>query len=68
MVEIDKSQCKGCNLCIVSCKFGALEIGTERTAKGYIVPEYDAEKCTGCKMCEYICPDLAITVIKEDQP
>jgi 2-oxoglutarate ferredoxin oxidoreductase subunit delta len=65
MVEIDKKQCKGCELCVASCKFEALTSGTERNAKGYIVPAHDAEKCTGCMMCELICPDLAITVVKE---
>ena len=65
MVDIDKNQCKGCELCVTSCKFEALTHGTQRTPKGYLVPAYDPEKCTACKMCEYICPDLAITVTKE---
>lgn len=65
MIDIDKNQCKGCELCITACKFEALSHGTERTAKGYIVPDHDNDKCTSCRMCEYICPDLAITVVKE---
>jgi len=67
MVDIDKNQCKGCELCIINCKFEALVRGTERNSKGYIVPAYIADKCTSCKMCEFICPDLAITVIKENE-
>lgn len=65
MVDIDKHQCKGCEICVATCKFEALRHGSERNAKGYLVPVYDSEKCTGCRMCEFICPDLAITFIQE---
>jgi NAD-dependent dihydropyrimidine dehydrogenase PreA subunit len=26
----------------------------------------EVEKCIGCRLCEYLCPDLAITVEKEE--
>ena len=65
MWEIDKNQCKGCELCLAVCKFEALEPGTERNAKGYIVPSHNDDNCTSCKMCDHICPDMAITVTKE---
>ncbi len=27
----------------------------------------DPEACTGCKLCEYLCPDFAIQVYKDEQ-
>ena len=62
---IDKTYCKGCNLCAVVCKPQALSKGNERNAKGYLTPEWDAEKCVQCENCAITCPELAITVKKE---
>ena len=64
VVTINKVYCKGCDLCIAVCKPAALSKGTERNAKGYIVPKHDPEPCIACGNCELTCPEMAITVIK----
>jgi len=66
-ILIDDRYCKGCNLCIAVCPKEALLAGTQRTQKGYLMPAAVPEKCTQCMNCEIICPDFAITVVKEDE-
>ncbi len=58
-------RCKECGLCISFCPTGVLVRGNEYNARGYryVVPE-NIEKCIGCRICEYICPDMAIFVVK----
>jgi 2-oxoglutarate ferredoxin oxidoreductase subunit delta len=67
-VIIDDVWCKGCELCIAVCKGKALTRGTRRNAKGYVTPRWEGESCTSCLACEITCPELAITVEKEEQP
>lgn len=66
-VIIDKIYCKGCNLCIAVCKPSALSKGSERNARGYVVPDHDPEACVACLSCEVTCPELSITVIKGEK-
>jgi len=65
-VTIDKIYCKGCNLCIAVCKTAALSKGSERNAKGYLIPLHDSEACSACANCEVTCPELAVTVEKSE--
>ena len=67
VVTIDKVYCKGCNLCIAVCKPGALAKGSERNAKGYMVPDHNQEVCIACGNCELTCPEMAMTVIKGEK-
>lgn len=64
-ITIDSKYCKGCLLCMDTCKKAALKVGTVRNAKGYIMPVGVEENCIGCKMCERICPDMCISIEKE---
>jgi 2-oxoglutarate ferredoxin oxidoreductase subunit delta len=67
-IEIDKTFCKGCSLCIVNCPRDVLAISKERGSAGFLVPEaVQAEACTKCMMCELICPDFAIVVNGESR-
>ena len=66
-VLIDKHYCKGCNLCIAVCKVEALSKGSERNAKGYIVPVHDSSLCVACTFCEMTCPEMVITVSKGEK-
>jgi 2-oxoglutarate ferredoxin oxidoreductase subunit delta len=64
---IDANVCKGCLLCLEECPKKALSPGTERSAKGYLMPAPDTATCVSCGLCELLCPDQAITTIKEER-
>lgn len=65
-ITIDSKWCKGCGLCVRACKKGVLEIGTERSNGGYLMPyAKTTEQCIACHMCERMCPDVCIDVQKD---
>ena len=56
--------CKGCLICLYTCKKrgpGILAESDERTTMGGVLPVVAGE-CTGCRWCERVCPDFAISV------
>ncbi len=64
-IVIDKNRCKACELCVVTCPMGIIEIGREMNDLGELYAvQTDESKCTGCKFCGMICPDAAIKVYK----
>lgn len=66
-VLVDTGFCKGCGLCVVACPVDIMKLDADViTPKGYH-PAYcsDVEKCTGCCSCALMCPDVAITVLRE---
>ena len=67
-IEIDKSLCKGCSLCVEVCPKNVIKIDTEDlNSKGYnpaAVSDVALEACISCAMCAKMCPDCAITVYK----
>jgi len=69
-IEIDKSQCKGCRVCVDACPTGCIEIATEINQLGYQPATFIAGKrCTACGICFYVCPEPgAITVYKGTEP
>lgn len=52
---IDRSICRRCNLCKVSCPVDAIESGE----RGYYI---DYAKCIGCMCCHEVCPYRAVSV------
>ncbi len=67
-VIIQAEECKGCRLCIDSCKKDCLMISSKINKIGYQYVEFQSEKCTACGNCYYVCPELgAVTVMKEDK-
>ena len=49
-IEVDANKCKACYLCV----------------NGYFPATMEhPENCIGCAMCYMMCPDIAITVIKD---
>ncbi len=63
---IDQKWCKGCGLCVRACNKDVLEIGTERSKGGHLMPYAKTpEACVGCKMCERSCPDVCIEIKKD---
>lgn len=66
-VEVRINHCKGCGLCILQCKFGAITLtGIDTTNQyGYQYMMMANDNCTGCTMCAIMCPDQAIDVFRE---
>lgn len=56
-VIIDKDKCNGCETCLSSCPFDAIEIVDEKA----VINEY----CNSCMACLEVCPEGAIKEIKE---
>ena len=65
-VIIDPKYCKGCLLCLDACKFGCLELSGKTNDAGFKYVRFiDGSNCKGCLSCRTVCPDVAITVYKE---
>ncbi len=56
-VRIERSWCKGCEICVAVCP-----------EKCLVLDKFDVavcahpQRCTGCGLCAWLCPDLAIDV------
>ena len=66
-IEIDSEYCKGCGICVPECPKNVIETGTASNSKGwrFAVPVRNGD-CIGCRRCAVVCPDVAISVWKED--
>lgn len=57
-LQVYKSWCKKCGICVALCPKSALE----KDPEGF--PRWkNPVTCVGCRMCELRCPDFAIEVI-----
>ena len=63
-VEIDIQKCKGCELCITTCKEQALSLSDSINIRGYRYAIANNDACTGCVNCALVCPDAVITVYR----
>ena len=67
MIKIKEDWCKGCGICIERCPVGALEESDHINKKGVRPPQLKKDnECNNCRLCELICPDLAITVLPDE--
>jgi len=67
-VVIDFERCKGCDICVVSCPEGNLELSSTLNQSGYHPVEFSCHgkkgDCTACGICYWVCPDFAIAEVK----
>jgi 2-oxoglutarate ferredoxin oxidoreductase subunit delta len=56
-IEVYKSWCKKCGICVAFCPAGVLA----QDDSGTPYPK-EPDKCTGCQLCALRCPDFAINV------
>ena len=64
-IKIDSNRCKGCLLCVSTCKQNEIRPGLKMNKSGYNVVEFCNEgRCNACTLCGIICPDAAIEVIE----
>ncbi len=55
-IEIVKSLCKGCAICVEFCPKDVLAM------EGSLPVVVNLEACNRCQLCDIRCPDFAITV------
>lgn len=66
-VKLAEKFCKGCGYCIKYCPKHVLTAEDGLNAKGYVkVKVANEADCIGCLSCSTVCPEAAISVIKED--
>jgi len=56
-IEVYKSWCKKCGICVAFCPAGVLAQDDSGTSYAK-----EPDKCTGCQLCALRCPDFAINV------
>jgi 2-oxoglutarate ferredoxin oxidoreductase subunit delta len=67
MIEVKDDWCKGCNICIDRCPVDALEESDKLNKRGIRPPKLKLKNdCNFCRLCELICPDLALSVVPEE--
>lgn len=62
VIEVNRSFCKGCGICVAFCPKEVLELDDHEKA---VVKR--PEQCSACMLCELRCPDIAIEVRSEEQ-
>ncbi len=54
--KVDQDKCTGCELCVDTCAFGAIEIRNDRAV-------IDEGACVECGACVGQCPNEAISLM-----
>ena len=67
-IKINSVHCKACGLCVRACPQKILKLGDKINASGYnYVVSLDDSSCISCAFCAINCPDMAISVYKEEK-
>lgn len=59
-LKVYSERCKDCGICVEFCPRDNL-----KTGPGGAPEMIDPEACSGCRLCEYLCPDFAIEIDKD---
>ena len=63
---VDLQSCVGCEWCVWSCPFDALEMSPIKGSHHFKIAEVITKKCVGCTLCELDCPYDAIHIFRGD--
>lgn len=64
-IIIEDDRCKGCMICIDTCKQKEIRASSKINKTGYNIVEFCNEgRCNACTLCAIVCPDAAIEVIE----
>lgn len=64
---VDEKYCKGCLRCMSVCTKDCLQLSGLTNGGGYDYVEFkEGAPCIGCLLCRTVCPDVAITVHKDN--
>ena len=63
---VDLQSCVGCEWCVWSCPFDALEMVELTSDQHFKIAEVITKKCVGCTLCELDCPYDAIHIFRGD--
>lgn len=64
-IVVNVEQCKGCEVCVVSCPTEVIALAQEVNGKGYRYAfMHLPDACTGCAGCALVCPDSVISVYR----
>ena len=69
-IEIDIDKCKGCEICIGTCRFNVITLSETGKVNAFGFSYLVAVKpdlCNGCALCGQMCPDSAIEVFREEK-
>jgi len=65
-ITIDSERCKGCYLCIDVCPRNCIGQSGGPNAAGYYPAQFiEDSECLACALCGLVCPDVAITVLRD---
>ncbi len=65
-IIVDSERCKGCCLCIDVCPKNCIEQSGAPNAAGYYPVQFVLDSdCIACALCGTVCPDVAITVLRD---
>jgi 2-oxoglutarate ferredoxin oxidoreductase subunit delta len=68
-IIVDQEKCKGCEVCLIACPTGVIQMARDVNAKGYHFAYMEnPHACTGCANCAIVCPDGVITVYRKKIP
>jgi ferredoxin len=62
-ILFNSEACRGCGLCVESCRSKARSMSTDRNHHGVHPARYLGEACVRCGTCYYFCPELGANTV-----